>query len=237
MSKLVSTNGFHGSAMLPWFTCITVAVAAILFVGFGPAPADLLLDRQAVASGELWRLLTGHFVHADGEHFLWDVSALALLGVMVERMAGLSARRLACVSFLGIAVINAALWFGMPYIGMYCGLSAVLNTIFAYLLLHFMQQQRGVLFPFLFIGGIAKIIFEWQMGDGLLAVGSWPSLPPLHAAGYGAGVLAYVVCGHTLSGHSLRSLRRVWEASISKRNLLLHELTIAVGRVQLTAQL
>jgi hypothetical protein len=51
MSKLVSTNGFHGGATLPWFTCITVSVAAILFGDFGPAPADLLLDRQAVASG------------------------------------------------------------------------------------------------------------------------------------------------------------------------------------------
>ncbi len=200
MSKLVSTSGYHGGAMLPWLTCITLAVVAMVFLIFGPAPADLLFDREAVANGELWRLLTGHFVHADGEHFFWNVSALALLGVMAERIACLSARLLAWVWMLGIAIIDAALWFGLPDIRMYCGLSAALNTIFAYLLLHSMQQQRGVLFPLLFIGGIAKIVVEWHMDGGLLAIGAWPPLPPLHAAGYGAGVLAYLVCGHNLLG-------------------------------------
>jgi rhomboid family GlyGly-CTERM serine protease len=55
-----------------------------------PAAARLLLDllqfdRAAILHGQVWRLLTGNLVHWSIEHFLLDVSAFAVVGLMYER--------------------------------------------------------------------------------------------------------------------------------------------------------
>ena len=42
-------------------------------------PAPFRLDRAAVEAGEVWRLVTGHLVHATRAHFLFDVGIGCLL--------------------------------------------------------------------------------------------------------------------------------------------------------------
>ena len=59
-----------------------VAILAYLF--FGAAPEVLVFDRDAITHGELWRLVTGHWVHSDLEHAIWDITALLLLGVLFK---------------------------------------------------------------------------------------------------------------------------------------------------------
>src|SRR5690606_9769115 len=42
----------------------------------------LRYEREALAAGELWRLLTAHFVHLDLEHALLNTTGLILMWVL-----------------------------------------------------------------------------------------------------------------------------------------------------------
>lgn len=44
----------------------------------------LQLDVLAIQHGELWRFLTGHLTHWNGNHFLWDIVVFAVLGALCE---------------------------------------------------------------------------------------------------------------------------------------------------------
>lgn len=72
------------------------------FVGERPAELRVLLgdrDSAHVAAGEVWRLVTGPFVHASGVFLAINVVALLALGQIVETRIG--ARRWLVVFLLG----------------------------------------------------------------------------------------------------------------------------------------
>ena len=78
----------HGSLTLPWHTLWMVGSVFLLFVFGGSAPEALVFDRQAILQGELWRLVTSHWVHSDVEHLTWNLVAFGLLGYMLEPCYG-----------------------------------------------------------------------------------------------------------------------------------------------------
>ena len=42
-------------------------------------------DRAAILHGEVWRLVTGHFVHWSVGHLAWDLLAFAILSAVCMR--------------------------------------------------------------------------------------------------------------------------------------------------------
>ena len=72
-------KGSRGWAALVWFGACTLAAA-------WPA-AVLQFDRAAIADGELWRVLSGHWVHWSAVHALGNGALLmALLGAARENL-------------------------------------------------------------------------------------------------------------------------------------------------------
>ena len=76
-------------------TVVLVAATAIisLFILYAGPPGDdlgslLLLDKVAVAHGEIWRLFTVTLVHANLIHLGFNMYALWLVGPFVERLYG-----------------------------------------------------------------------------------------------------------------------------------------------------
>src|SRR5262245_7612141 len=43
------------------------------------------VDKIAIQHGEWWRLVSGHFVHSDNNHLIWNIVAFAMLGAMLEQ--------------------------------------------------------------------------------------------------------------------------------------------------------
>ena len=89
---------------IPWAALVLSSLAVVLY----PLPgwsAGLGYDRDAVAAGQLWRLLTGHWTHWSAEHLSWNLLVFALLGVFWER-TGERRRLLVCV--LGSAFFISA---------------------------------------------------------------------------------------------------------------------------------
>ena len=81
MVSFFQSGGSHGGLLLPWRTLLltTLALAGYLFLG--AAPEAWVFDRTAIGQGEVWRLVTGHWVHSDFEHALWDIGAWGCSGV------------------------------------------------------------------------------------------------------------------------------------------------------------
>ena len=176
----------RGSIGLPRLTLILAAFTVVLYALAGPAPESLVFDRLGIANGELWRLFTGHWVHSDGEHLLWNVAGLLVLGWLFEPL--LRTRTLA-VLLLGSVGIDLFVWYEVAGLQRYCGLSGVLNTLLAAGLC---LQWKAAREPLVIVAGaaaVAKIAIEMLNATALFTHSSWPSVPAVHAVGFAAGIL------------------------------------------------
>lgn len=169
-----------------WLTGAGVALALGLWWGLGPAPAALVFDRAALGGGEGWRWITGHLVHCDAGHALWDIGALAILGCLLE---GRGRPRLGLAIAIGMAAVDAGLWWGVPGIDRYCGLSGVLNTLFVVALADLWRHSRHPAFALAALILAAKLAGEAAFGRSLVVATGWQSIPLAHLAGCIGGLL------------------------------------------------
>lgn len=170
----------------PWLTGLAVLLTAGLWLLLGPAPPALVYDRAAVTQGEWWRLVTGHLVHSDGEHALWDITALALIGGIMERRGR---RRLALAALAGMASVGACLWWWLQELERYCGLSGMLNTLFIIALKDLWEEHRHPIIPLVALGLAIKLATESMGGHSLFVHTLWPSVPEVHVAGCVGGLI------------------------------------------------
>ncbi len=164
-----------------WFAVVSGAWA-----GFGPAPEPWVYDRAAVAAGQWWRLITGHFVHADIEHFAWNAAALATLTALFKADLG---RRLPAVLGAGILGVDLFL-LGNPQLAYYCGLSGILNTVLAAaLVMRILTRRDRALASAVLLAALAKVLYEMGSGQALLTQISWTPVPGAHLFGLAAGLI------------------------------------------------
>lgn len=185
-----STSLNRGGHRPPRFTLFLASLALALYFIAGEAPASLVYDRMAIAGGEWWRLFTGHFVHSDGGHLLWNVTALVILGGMLEReqpvllWTGLLA---------GMVAVDGGLWFGLPHLDRYCGLSGALNALLLLLLAQLWRTTGHPVVIAVAAASAIKLIVELWSNQALLTHTAWPSVPMAHLAGLCGGLCALLL--------------------------------------------
>jgi len=163
----------------PLLTLALLALITSVYV-FVPGPESLAFNATAVSDGEVWRLFSGHFVHADGQHLVWNGFGLAVLAYLIERRSrGLLLGSLTA----GILIVDLLLLSPLSMLEQYCGLSGVLNTLLVTALA--LEWRHGGGWPVLLVAGgsIAKLFWELSHGQALLTHISWPPFPAAHAAG------------------------------------------------------
>lgn len=99
----------------------------------GAAFDALVLDRNAVLGGQLWRLWSGHWVHLDPRHAAINLAALVLLAAIAARMRQLGP--LLWASLLLMPLLALGLLACVPTLQWYAGLSGLLHGWAAWLLL------------------------------------------------------------------------------------------------------
>lgn len=163
----------------PLFT-VALLILLVVLHAFTPGPESLAFNASRIQAGEVWRLLTGHFVHADTHHLAWNGLALAVLGFLIERHS----RPLLFGALLaGVLFVDLLLLSPFSMLAQYCGLSGVLNTLLVVAL--YLEWRRGGGFPVLLVAvaSVAKLTWELSQGAALLTQISWPPYPAAHAAG------------------------------------------------------
>jgi rhomboid family GlyGly-CTERM serine protease len=106
---------------LPWAFLVIIfgTIAIQLNTGWRDA---LIYDRAAIATGQVWRIWTGHMVHFGWPHFLADTGLFLLLGRVLEREHPIASR-------IALALMPLAIAFGIyvfdPAMPRYAGLSGM----------------------------------------------------------------------------------------------------------------
>ena len=178
----------------------------------------LQYDRLAIASGELWRLVTGHFVHWSAEHAFYSLGTFVGLGALLLRR---DPRLLAWTVLLSVVGISGALWFAAPGIQQFRGLSGPGTAAFAALACHLGAdlRRRGrrwhlAALGALVLGMVAKLVYEAHTGAFLFADG-FAAIPMVHAVGAAAGVAAWGAYSVTL-GSATRPRKRIAPVGLSR---------------------
>ncbi len=142
------------------FLAICAALAAIESLGDA---GRLLLryERELVAQGEWWRLLTGHIVHLGWTHFALNVMGLALMWALF--FPDYSLRSWALILSCSLIAIDAAFFFIERDVRWYVGLSGVLHGVMAAGTLAYVRRREPgawILLPFL----VGKLLYEQFVG-------------------------------------------------------------------------
>ena len=161
---------------VPIVTVLVVPAAIGAYVI--PGLASLLVyDRAAILSGEVWRLLTGNWVHFSASHLLYDLLALGIAGWIIERRGYPYFGHLCALSALGIGTVLLA---GSPEVQSYGGLSGVATGAIIYLALHGLKEPgpwRWICVAALVLT-VGKALLESMTGRFIIqAAGSAPFVP------------------------------------------------------------
>lgn len=152
----------------------------------------LELDRAAVARGEVWRLVTGHWAHWTAGHLFWDSLAFFALAAACE--VRISRRRLLTTVLGSALAVSAGVWLALPEIERYRGLSGIDSALFVLLAVSLLRETRN---PW---GGLALAAFlgksAWEVWTGstlFIAAGAFVPVPLAHLVGGAWGVIAGLV--------------------------------------------
>jgi len=176
----------QGDTQLPWLAIIITAIPVFVYLVLGPAPEWLIFDRKAVLQGEVWRLVTGHWVHSDAEHALWDIAALGILSVILDKQS----RVLLIISLtLGTFGVDIWIWYINESLDYYCGLSGILNTVFISVIFSLWEKTENSILWIIFTGAVAKVLLEIITSQAVFTQTAWPSVPEVHAVGLLIGIV------------------------------------------------
>ena len=91
---------------------------------------QLAFDRDLIAQGEGWRIITGNLAHTNGWHLLLNLSGLAVLYSLFQEY--LTGWRLPVLLLLLGTAVGLGIWWGCPQTQWYMGLSGLLHGLFVW---------------------------------------------------------------------------------------------------------
>jgi len=149
---------------------LALCVGLAVLEACGDAGRELLrYERDAIAAGEWWRLLTGHVVHLGWRHFALNVMGLALMWALF--FPDYSPARWVAILLVSALAIDVAFLTIERHIDWYVGLSGALHGVMvAGTVAHIRRRERDafILAPFLVIK------LAWEQFGGAMPYSSDP---------------------------------------------------------------
>jgi len=111
-----------------WILPLSIALICVAFEVFGDAGRAVgRYDRLAIADGEWWRLVTGHFTHLGWPHLAMNMAGLVLVWLLVGRHCSVS--RWLAILGVSVAAVSGGFWFFDENMYWYVGFSGVLHGL------------------------------------------------------------------------------------------------------------
>ena len=167
----------------------------------------LQYDRQAIADGQLWRVVTGHAVHFGFEHFLWDAAVFLVLALLCWK---LGPRR--CLVSLAAATlaIPAVLWALQPGLETYRGLSGLDSALYVTGALALGQRlwtegRRSLgMAAFASVAALAaKVAYELATGQTLFVDAARLGFAPVPLAHVTGGLVGMLAASQSRAAHGV----------------------------------
>lgn len=166
------------------------ALLAVLTLADSGLWLDLRYERFGIVVGEIWRLATGHLVHADIRHLLLNLAGLVVVALLFP--GEYSPREWAFVGLASAAAVTAGLWWLNPEVDWYVGLSGVLHGLLAAGTLAWWRSQPPGLA--LALTAILAGKLAWEQAQGALVwSGDLPVIVDAHLWGAAGGFAAALV--------------------------------------------
>lgn len=172
---------------------LLLAPALVAYLSPG-AGAAMVYDRSAIFAGELWRLITGHWVHFSASHLLWDALVLAVTGWLIEVRAY---RHFVLLCLLSALAIGLVMLISLPDMAVYGGLSGIAIASTVYLALHGWRDGgpgRAIWLAILLLctGRLLLDIWLGQFAVVHIDDSQVVPVPASHLTGAAAGLLVYL---------------------------------------------
>ncbi|RJX17068.1 MAG: rhombosortase [Desulforudis sp.] len=187
----------HRATSVTGYPLVTMGMGIIALVLFlcRDALSFLQYDRAAMTAGEVWRGITGHWLHWSFDHFLWCTITFLAIGTICESISRKG--YIATLAAAGI-IIPVVSWFADPGLVYYRGLSGLASAIFVFAAVMMTRKAYarkdwpGIWLPA--VAGIAfagKVLFEYLSGSALFVDSPeiFSPVPLVHLAGGGTGLL------------------------------------------------
>ncbi len=168
-----------------WALLAACVVLALPVLGGDPLRNALSYQRQAIAAGEWWRVLSAHFVHLDAGHALLNGLGLVLMWALFAR--DYSPLRWLAIYLTSALTISAGLWLFEPQVEWYVGASGALHGVMAAgTLAHLRRRDLDGWILAVFI--VAKLSYE-QIAGSMPFAGSAHTLVDAHLYGAIGGLV------------------------------------------------
>ncbi|WP_428441434.1 rhombosortase [Photobacterium sagamiensis] len=182
-------------------TYLFIAISLCFLTQWPVTQSWIAWDREAIAHGEIWRILTGNFTHTNWPHMLMNSLALSIITFIFRRH--FSARRYTAL----IVFISVIIGIGIfaTDIQWYAGLSGVLHGLFAWGAVRDIRTQTkgGWL---LLAGLILKIGWEQYYGGAASSAALIGARVAIEA--HLIGVVSGLVAGYTQRQEQARTRQR-----------------------------
>ena len=148
-----------------------------------------LYQKELLEQGQLWRLFSGHFVHLNNKHLILNL--IAWVVIFFLGINYLSSLKWVALLFILTLSISIGLYYIVPAIIFYGGLSGVLHGYFAYILVEWIKNKQKIAWFILFFL-IAKVLSENFSDIGASTAGylDIQVVAEVHLIGVLVGILA-----------------------------------------------
>ena len=153
---------YVASHLQRWALPGLVIIVSSLLALSGEWGRELLrYDRDAIAGGELWRLVSGHFVHLGMSHWVYNGIGLSLIWFLVGQF--LRSSQWLLVTCVSILCIDAGFWILEPQLQWYVGLSGLQH---GYLVAGILAGYRERRVEMTVLGAVilGKLVYEQLLG-------------------------------------------------------------------------
>lgn len=166
----------------------------ILFIGINLLSFSLgwseylQYQHQAINRGQLWRLVSAHWVHMNAMHFLINLFALLVLWQLSAHWLSTNDKLLVLLG--SMLLIGCGLYLLFPQIAWYRGLSGALHAFWLAIALLGLKRDRLTAIILLLVL-LLKLGWEIAVGPTPLAasLSGGPVLLEAHWLGAGAGLI------------------------------------------------
>lgn len=154
--KSLPTKSIHILAPL-----VVLTLTCIAFL-FDEHLSDLFIyQHRLITQGEYWRLITGHFLHTNSNHFILNAAALLLLWALHGQYY--NHINYSLIFLVSAIVCGLGMYWFSANITLYVGLSGVLHGFFVWGALMDIRQQEKTGY-LLLIGVVLKVAHEQFYG-------------------------------------------------------------------------
>jgi rhomboid family GlyGly-CTERM serine protease len=152
----LNCDGRLGATLI--LACLVLFLPAL---GGEAARLGLRYERAALSHGELWRLLSAHWVHLNLRHTLVNIAGFVLLWALFAR--DFSPRQWLVILAAAVIAIDAGLWLLDSTVQWYVGSSGVLHGILAAGTLAHLKRREpdGWLLAAILV---VKLLYEQRVG-------------------------------------------------------------------------